>query len=29
VYAYDGAGLSEELDRLGLLKREPQQPEVS
>jgi phosphatidate phosphatase APP1 len=29
VYAYDGAGLSEELDRLGLLSREPQQPEVA
>jgi phosphatidate phosphatase APP1 len=29
VYAFDGAGLSEELDRLGLLRREPQQPEVS
>jgi phosphatidate phosphatase APP1 len=28
VYAFDGAGLAEELDRLGLLAEEPQQPEV-
>jgi phosphatidate phosphatase APP1 len=28
VYAFDGAGLAEELDRLGLLSREPQQPET-
>jgi phosphatidate phosphatase APP1 len=28
LYAPDGAGLSDELDRLGLLRREPQQPEV-
>ncbi|MET1005064.1 MAG: phosphatase domain-containing protein, partial [Propionibacteriaceae bacterium] len=28
IYATDGAGLAEELDRLGLLAREPQQPEI-
>lgn len=28
VYASDGAGFVEELDRVGLLAREPQQPEV-
>jgi len=28
VYAPDGAGMAEKLDQLGLLDREPQQPEV-
>ena len=29
IYAPDGAGMAEELDRHGLLEREPQQPEVA
>jgi hypothetical protein len=28
VYAFDGAGLAEELDRLNLLAEEPKQREV-